>query len=213
PAKWDVPRNEGIYQLLKNDPAVHVLHVGRLAPNKKIEDIIKVFYYLTKISEAPAKLWLVGHDIDTELYSFALKRLVRELDIVDAVNFVGRRDDTEVRALYEASEIYLCMSEHEGFCCPVIEAMHFGLPVIAYAATALPDTVGDAAILVKEKRYPEIAEIINQLHLDHQLRERLIAAGHQRVAALSFQGFERRVSQIFFPLNAGKIDPRQISAS
>jgi len=197
PDKWNEPANPGILALLKNDPALHVLHVGRMAPNKCIEDIIKSFYFLVRYLEVPAKLWLAGHDIDTELYSFSLKRLVRELDIMESVFFVGRRADSEVRALYEASTVYLCMSEHEGFCCPLLEAMHFGLPVVAYAAAAVPDTLADAGILLKEKRYPQIAELLKKIYLDNSFKQQLIEAGHRRVSQLSFEHFVERVENIF----------------
>ncbi len=195
--KWSIPSNPGIAQLLKNDPALHVLHVGRLAPNKCVEDIIKTFYFLHKHIEPRSKLWLVGIDIDTEVYSFGLKRLVHELGLNDAVCFAGQRDDSELKALYENASLYLCMSEHEGFCLPVIEAMHFGLPVVAYGSTALPDTVGRAGVLLYAKRHPEIAELLSKMHKDAELRGRLIAAGKLRVEELSLTRFKSRVQSLF----------------
>jgi glycosyltransferase involved in cell wall biosynthesis len=195
--KWSVAENPGIMQLLKGDPKLHLLHVGRLAPNKCIEDIIKVFYYLHKFIEPQSKLWLVGIDIDTEVYSFALKRLVHELGLDEAVTFTGQRDDGELKAFYCAASAYICMSEHEGFCLPVIEAMHFGLPVVAFASSALPDTVGTGGILVSEKKHPEIAEIIAKISRPGTLRESLMSAGKQRVAELSLSKFKKRVSELF----------------
>lgn len=200
--KWSIPTNEGIAQLLKGESAIHVLHVGRLAPNKCIEDIIKTFYFLHKHVEPRSKLWLVGIDIDTEVYSFGLKRLVHELGLNDAVCFTGQRDDSELKALYQNASVYLCMSEHEGFCLPVIEAMHFGLPVVAFGSSALPDTVSRAGVLLYEKRHPEIAELLFKLHGDADLRARLIAAGKQRVDELSLNCFKSRV-QTLFPLGLG----------
>lgn len=197
PARWGVERNEGIYQILKREDAVHVLHVGRLAPNKRIEDIIKAFYFLHYHVSRKSRLWLVGIDIDTELYSFALKRIVNELHLRDAVNFVGRLSDSEVRALYEASSVYICMSEHEGFCLPVVEAMHFGLPVIAYSSSAIPATVGDAAVLVSEKRHPELGELMYEVASNSALRQKLISAGHERVSLLSYDRFEAAAREMF----------------
>ncbi len=195
--KWSVARNEGIYNLVKNDPGVHLLHVGRLAPNKKIEDIIKAFYFYHYHIERSSKLWLVGIDHDTEIYSFGLRQLVHELHLGDVVQFVGRRDDGEVRALYEACTVYLCMSEHEGFCLPVIEAMHFGLPVIAYASSALPGTIGDGGILVSQKHPAELAELINSLVTDNALRQKVITAGRTRAQSLAYSGFEQHVAALF----------------
>ncbi len=204
PSRWNPPRNEGIYRVVAGDPGIHVLHVGRLAPNKCIEDIIKSFYFLHRKIEKRSRLWLVGIDIDTELYSFAMKRLVHELGLEQAVQFPGCLADSEVRSLYESCSSYVCMSEHEGFCLPVIEAMHFGLPVISYASSALPETIGSGGILLTEKRHAEIAELVALVHHDAALRKRLQDAGRERVRALSFEAFKIKVSTIFLSASSAE---------
>jgi glycosyltransferase involved in cell wall biosynthesis len=195
--KWSVPANSGITEILQADPSVHVMHVGRLAPNKCVEDIIKIFYFLHHKINKDSKLWLVGIDTDTELYSFSLRRMVDEFDLTDVVRFAGCMADAELKALYQNASIYLCMSEHEGFCLPLLEAMYFGLPVIAYASTAVPDTMGGGGIVVKEKRHPEIAELINLLASDSARRGKLVQAGYERVASLAYDKFFERVGEIF----------------
>lgn len=197
PKRWVEPANAGIASLLAGDPALQLLHVGRLAPNKKVEDIIKVFHFFHYHVAPQSKLWLVGIDIDTELYSFSLKRLARELEVDSAVQFVGSLSDGEVRALYEGCDAYLCMSEHEGFCVPLIEAMHFELPVIAYDSSAVADTVGNGGIIVKEKRHAEIAELAGLVATDSELRQRLIQAGKERVSQLSYDRFVGRLRELF----------------
>ena len=195
--KWSVEPNPGIASLLANDPALHVMHVGRLAPNKCIEDVIKVFYFLHHNVNKNSKLWLVGIDIDTELYSYSLKRLVDEMFLTEAVNFVGCFADSELKALYQAADVYLCMSEHEGFCLPVAEAMYFGVPLIAYNSTAVPETVGEGGIIVKEKRHPEIAELIQEIYTNPELKQKIVAAEKERMKHLSFERFEADVRRIF----------------
>jgi glycosyltransferase involved in cell wall biosynthesis len=197
PERWAGSSNPGIAAMLKAAPGIHVLHVGRLAPNKCIEDLIRSFYFLHHHIEKKSKLWLVGIDIDTEIYSFALKRLMYELHLEEAINFVGCLADSEVRALYENASVYCCMSEHEGFCLPLVEAMHFGLPIIAYASSAVPETVGNGGILVHEKRPAEIAELLYRVATDTALRAQLIAAGKAQVATLSFSEFETCVANLF----------------
>lgn len=197
PARWNEASNGGILSLLNEDPALHLLHVGRIAPNKKLEDTIRIFYFLKHHFNSNSKLWFVGTDIDTELYSFSLKRLVEELSLQDAVFFTGAMTDEEVRAFYQASSIYICMSEHEGFCLPVIEAMHFGLPVVAYAAGALPDTLGDGGVLVTQKNHVEIASLVLEIHKNRDLREVLIQNGKKRVEELSYDRFLKAVSELF----------------
>lgn len=189
-AKWDIDTNHGIAKIVQSDPGIHLLHVGRLAPNKCVEDIIKIFHFVHNKLDASSRLWLVGIDIDTEIYSFSLKHLADQLNLTHAINFVGCMADSEVKALYENCSCYLCMSEHEGFCLPVIEAMHFGLPVVAYNSSALPDTVGNGGIIVKEKRHAEIAELVVEICNQPELRTRLVNAGKARAGELSLEKFE-----------------------
>lgn len=196
PARWDTPRNEGIYNAIKAGPGIQVLHVGRLAPNKRIEDIIKAFYFLVRFVDTNSRLRLVGIDTDTELYSFSLRELARELGIDHAVEFVGGMADDEVRAMYEASDVYMCMSEHEGFCLPLIEAMHFGLPVIAFAAGAVPETLGDAGVLVKEKRHAELGMLMAKVAERSDFRATLIERGKGRVHDFSYEKFVERVKAL-----------------
>lgn len=197
PARWDLPANEGVAALLRGSPGIHVLHVGRIAPNKAVEDTIKMFFFLNQFIEKKSTLWLPGIDIDTELYSFSLKRLVYELGLEHSVRFCGPMADEELRALYENASVYVCMSEHEGFCLPVVEAMHFGLPVVAYHSSALVDTVGCGGILVKEKRPAELAELVHAVAVEGPLRERLIRAGRERVTSLSYDRFVTRAREVF----------------
>lgn len=196
PSRWDRPRNEGIYSIVSQSPGIHVLHVGRLAPNKCIEDILKTFHFLQHYIDRNSTLWLVGIDTDTELYSFSLRRLAAELSIDQSVRFVGCLSDEEVRSLYESCSVYLCMSEHEGFCLPLIEAMHFGLPVIAFGSGAVPATVGTGGIVVTEKRHAELAELVGEVSRNVQLRAALKGHGKKRVEQLSYHAFAEKVRVI-----------------
>lgn len=161
------------------DGHVNVLHVGRLVPNKKIEDVLKVFYFFRKRINPDSRLFLVGIDTDMEIYSFALRQMIHDLGL-SGVAFAGRVSQRELVTYYRLADVYLSMSEHEGFCVPLVEAMHFGVPIIAYAAGAVPETLGEAGALVTRKDFPEIAELVGLLCTDRRLREEMIAAGRQR---------------------------------
>lgn len=204
PARWDRPRNQGIFEAVRATPGMHVLHVGRLAPNKCVDDIIKSFYFFQRYMQQASTLWLVGIDTDTELYSFGLRRLAAGLGLEDRVKFLGCLADEEVRALYEACSLYVCMSEHEGFCLPIIEAMYFGLPVIAYAAGAVPETVGNGGILVREKRHLEVAALMAEVLSDSALKDRLIESGKRRVNNFSFERFGARTVELVGALASPK---------
>ena len=102
-----------------------------------------------------------------EAYQFNLSRLVEKLSIDDAVEWCGWvAYDEGFAAYYEAASVLISMSEHEGFCLPLIEAMVFDLPVVAYAGAAIPDTLGDAGVLVHQKHYESIAWFVRALDTD-----------------------------------------------
>lgn len=197
PIRWDIQGNAGIASLLSGDDSIHVLHVGRIAPNKCIEDILKVFYFLHHHVERKSRLWLSGIDIDTELYSYSLKRLVQDFKLEGAVHFCGGMADEEIKSLYEHASVYLCMSEHEGFCLPIIEAMHFGLPVIAYASSAVPETLGDGGILIEDKSPARVAELIHRVASEPVMKSMLAQQGKKRVQHFSMDTFESNVRSIF----------------
>jgi glycosyltransferase involved in cell wall biosynthesis len=200
PVRWQVSANSGIARILLASDTREILHVGRLAPNKCIEDIIKVFYFYHHYINKKSRLWIVGTDTDTEIYSFGLRRMVYDFSLEDAVNFTGAVADEELRAFYEGSDAYLCMSEHEGFCLPVVEALHYGVPVIAYSAGALPGTIGNAGVLVKEKRFAEVAELLDYIIENGELSSAMISAGRQRVTQLSYDSFKVRVKDLLLDI-------------
>ena len=187
--KWRVSANNGISRILRSHSGVNLLHVGRFAPNKCIQDILKTFYFYHHKINRKSKLWLVGSSIDNELYNFELRRIATELRIDKAVEFVGSVSDTELRAFYENSDVYLCMSEHEGFCVPLIEAMQFDLPVISYGAGAVKETVGDAAVVIADKQPAKLAELIDLLITDRGMRDTLIERGRARASHFCEENF------------------------
>jgi glycosyltransferase involved in cell wall biosynthesis len=198
PSRWSHEANQGIADIIASSPGPHLMHVGRFAPNKCIEDIVRSFYFFHHYIEPTSRLWLVGIDIDTELYAFSIRHLVEQLGLREAVEFPGCLADSELRALYEGADLYLCMSEHEGFCLPVIEAMHFGLPVVAYSSSALPETVGDGGVLVKSKQPAHLAALYEEILQSPSMKAGLVEAGRTRVRELSsFETFAERVMEIF----------------
>jgi glycosyltransferase involved in cell wall biosynthesis len=161
------------------DGRTNVLHVGRFAPNKRIEDVVRAFH-LYKAIDPGARLLLLGTDAGLENYGAAVRGLAQRLGTPD-VHFLGHVDFRELCTYYRVADLYLAMSEHEGFCVPLLEAMHFGVPIVAFAAAAVPATLGGAGLLVREKRFEEVAELMRLAVADQQLRGRLVAAGRERL--------------------------------
>jgi glycosyltransferase involved in cell wall biosynthesis len=164
---------------LYNDDWINIIHVGRIAPNKRIEDVIKIFYFYKKINPL-SRLFIIGNDIDMENYSDALRNLIDELNISD-VYFPGHISFEDMVSYYKIANIYICMSEHEGFCLPLLESMHFGIPIIAYKSSGIPFTLKDSGIMVPEKRYEEIAELIDVIMNDEDLKKGIISKQYDRL--------------------------------
>jgi len=163
-----------------NDCTINILFVGRISPNKKHEDIIKIFYYYHHYINSNSKLYLVGNKQIGAYYSF-LERQILQLGLSDSVIFTGMVSETGLVRYYQIAHVFLCMSEHEGFCVPLLEAMYFRIPIIAYNSTAIPWTFGDAGVLVNRKDHLEIAELINVLIEDSDIRNRIIEQQVERL--------------------------------
>lgn len=149
------------------------LFVGRVIPNKKIEEIFKVFHFYKKYINKNSQLILVGEYRGFERYYYSLQDLLCVMNLPD-VYFAGHVDLNELIAFYQLADLFICMSEHEGFCVPILEAYHFQLPVMAWASTAVPGTLGNGGILINKKDYPHIAEMAHQVITDLTLRQRII---------------------------------------
>jgi glycosyltransferase involved in cell wall biosynthesis len=160
----------------------NLLCVGRIAPNKRIEDLIKTYYFYRRL-DPESRLLIVGSSVDTEGYQAACLKLARDLGIADGVIFTGSVSQAELCTFYRVATLYLTLSEHEGFCVPLLEAMHFGTPVVAYAATGVPGTMGGAGLLVTDKDYPTIAELIHEVVTEATLRDAVVAGQRERLKA------------------------------
>jgi glycosyltransferase involved in cell wall biosynthesis len=161
-------------------PGPNLLFVGRIAPNKRCEDVIKILHQYRQI-EPRARLFLVGARRYARPYADWLHDLVHQLGLADAVIFTGHVSEPALAAYYRIADIFIMMSEHEGFGMPLVESMRFDVPVMAYASTAVPETLGGAGILIRQKRYDVIAELINQVQTDAELRAQIIKRQQARV--------------------------------
>jgi glycosyltransferase involved in cell wall biosynthesis len=95
--------------------------------------------------------------------------------------FTGHLPWDELLACYDMADVFISMSEHEGFCVPLVESMLLEVPVVAYAAGAVPDTLGEAGVLFYEKNLEEMAEMAHRLGTDQAMREAVVEAQNLRV--------------------------------
>ncbi len=166
-----------------NNGKVTILFVGRVIPNKKFEDVIKTFHFYKKYFNSQSQLLLVGDFRGMERYLAALKRLVEDLELSD-VHFPGRVDFAELLACFQLADTYLSMSEHEGFGVPLLESYYLGVPVVAYAAGAIEETMNGGGILVREKNFAKTAALLDKLHKNEAFREKIVQS--QRKALEKF---------------------------
>jgi glycosyltransferase involved in cell wall biosynthesis len=188
-------RNEDTAIIKKfDDDYVNLLFVGRVCPNKKIEDVVKCFYYYNQGINPHSRLFLVGSYNGMEKYRDRLMELIHKINLRN-VYLTGRINFDSLISYYRLADVFITMSEHEGFCIPILESMHFGIPVIAYNSTAVPYTLGDSGVLVNNKNHMVIAEIINLLVEDKELKKKIIKKQNERLKYFEKSKTERKLKK------------------
>ena len=176
-----------------------LLFVGRLAPNKAQHDLIKVLALYRLLYDPAARLHLVGGS-SSEAYRAALASFAAGLDLGDAVDLAGPVSAGELAAHYRAADAFVCVSEHEGFCVPLLEAMHHHLPIVAYAAAAVPETLAEAGVLLPRKDPATVAAAVWRVLTDIELRAELERRAGARLSQFSLERSRRRFTDVLAPL-------------
>ncbi|MCI1268616.1 MAG: glycosyltransferase [Ruminococcus sp.] len=177
--------DEEIVRKFSSDGYVNIIFVGRIAPNKKHENIIRAFCQYKKINPK-SRLFLVGSYSGMENYYERLLKYVKALEL-DDVYFTGHIKFNQILAYYRIADIFLCMSEHEGFCVPLVEAMFFNVPIIAYDTSAISDTLGGSGILINDNDPLFTAMLIDKLVNDDILRSRVIEKQKSRLEDFRYE--------------------------
>jgi len=178
---YETPYSVPYYNLLKDDRKT-IIFVGRVSPNKKIEDLIKVLYFYQKYISPSIRLIIAGNTNALPKYFQSLRELVQRLfHSPDVVFFTQHIPFEELLAVYRLADVFLSMSEHEGFCLPLIESCYLRVPVVAYGAGAVPETLDNSGIVFNEKDFPRIAGLLEQVIHDEKLREKLQSLQVERI--------------------------------
>jgi len=179
--KYSRPMNDFTYELFRDD-RINILFVGRIVPNKKIDDLVRVIFYYKKYISPLVRLIIVGKTSSLPEYYKSLVRLADEFYLKpEEICFMGHIPDDEMFSLYKASDVFLSLSEHEGFGLPFIESMIFDLPIIAYDCTAVPFTLDGAGVLIKHKKVDYVAELIEMVTHRKDLRQNIILGQQKRL--------------------------------
>jgi len=180
---------------LKEHRGMKLLFVGRVVPHKCQHDLIKVLYLVRKHIDEQAVLYLVGHGSQEEPYWQQCKQLCHMLGLDRAVFMTGRVSDEQLASYYHHSDVFVSMSEHEGFFVPLIEAFRSQLPVLAYGAGAIPETMGGAGLCLEEKDFREALAQLKKLQ-DTTYRQQVTKKQQERVEAFSMGALQQGLAQL-----------------
>jgi glycosyltransferase involved in cell wall biosynthesis len=156
------------------------LYVGRIVENKCQHDLVHAFAAYTRSFDNRARLVLIGDTARSDYVRFVREEAAR-LGIGDRVSMPGKVSDTELTAAFAAADVFVSLSEHEGFGVPILEAMAAGVPVVAFSAGAVPETMAGAGILLRTKDAMTVAATVRCVFSDPDLRRRLVERQHRRI--------------------------------
>ena len=186
-----------------SDGKANLIFVGRIAPNKKQEDVIRTFYCYRKINPN-SRLILVGSYSGMENYYERLVKYAELLGISNDVVFTGHIKFPEILAYYRTAHAFVCMSQHEGFCVPLAEAMFFNVPIIAYDAAAISDTLGGCGVLLDDNSPVYAAAVIDRVLSDDKLRQHILDGQKKRLEDFSYE----RIRETFEKQLKGFLDKK-----
>jgi glycosyltransferase involved in cell wall biosynthesis len=187
----DPRRMESLATRKRVEGGADLLFVGKISPHKAPHDLVKMLDVLRRLYDPRARLHLVGSPLG-ETYAPALHAFIAELGLTDAVFFPGSVSGAELEAYFQSADVFVCASEHEGFCVPLAEAMGHGLPIVAYGVTAVPETVAGAGLVLPDKSAVPFAAAVARIMSDPPLRQLLSEAGLARAAEFDLGASQRR---------------------
>ncbi|MBN1354937.1 glycosyltransferase [bacterium] len=183
-SRYEVPSNPVLEEMFRDD-FTNILFVGRLTPNKCQDDLIRLYGFFKRHVRERSRLFLIGKTTGFEKYLFQLSDLASRLKLGDTY-FLGHVSREELVTYYRLSDVFISMSEHEGFCVPLIESMFFDLPVLAYNATAVPHTLGGSGVLFDDKsRIPALSEMIGLITRPGPFRDAVVQGQRKRLESFS----------------------------
>lgn len=187
--------SENIINQYKDDGYVNVLFTGRVASNKCQEDVIRSFASYQKNFNPKSRLFLVGNVGGYEAYKKRLQKYAKLLDAKNVI-FTGHIKFNDILAYYNIADVFVCQSEHEGFCVPLVEAMYFNVPVIAYDSSAIAETLGTGGFILKDKNSVETAGAIHRVICDNELRQKLIHNQKERLKDFNYNKIYTRFQEL-----------------
>lgn len=179
----NAPRRPALEKVLGEEDWPNFLFVGRMVPNKKLEDHIKLAEHYKRYVSEQYRFVFVGKTDATPKYYDALQAMIAQFRMPPGrFIFTGPVPEDDLATYYRMASVYISLSEHEGFCVPLLEAMAADVPVMAFASTAVPDTLGGAGVQFAPKDLEYAAELLGELVFNDRLRSQVIAGQRRRLA-------------------------------
>jgi glycosyltransferase involved in cell wall biosynthesis len=196
----DAPPRPALERIL-GDGLINILFVGRIVPNKRIEDHIRLAEMYKRYVDAYYRFIFVGRYDGLPRYYAQIRALVEQYEMLpDRFWFTGPVPDDDLAAFYRWADAYVSLSEHEGFCVPLVEAMAADVPIVAYAAGAVPETLGGAGLLFAPKDLEVAAELLGSVVYDRGVREGVLEGQRRRLQDFAPARIESRLRDVIAEL-------------
>ena len=196
----DAPRRPALERIL-GDGLINFLFVGRIVPNKRIDDHIRLAELYKRNVDSYYRFIFVGRYDGIPAYYAQIRALIAEFQMLpDRFWFTGPVPDEDLAAFYRWADVYVSLSEHEGFCVPLVEAMAADVPVLAYSAGAVSETLGGAGVLFAPKDLELASEMLGMLVYDRPVRDRVIEGQRRRLADFAPERIEARLAEVLASL-------------
>lgn len=183
-------------------PVTTILSVGRLAPNKRLEELIRAFAVYHRRHNPCSRLLLVGSDRSAPRYVTYLKWLAHELQVPN-VCFEGFVWPDALAAYYRLADLYVATSDHEGYCLPLLEAMAHGVPVIAKRTGGMPEALGGAGRLYESGSDEPLAAVMHELVANRAMRSEVLAGQRQRLLVEQRRDLEEALKSLLLQVETG----------
>ena len=192
----NAPRRPALEKILA-DGLINILFVGRIVPNKRIEDHIRLAELYKRNVDSYYRFIFVGRYDGIPRYYAQIRALIAEFQMLpDRFWFTGPVPDEDLGAFYRWADVYVSLSEHEGFCVPLVEAMAADVPVLAYNAGAVGETLGGAGVLFEPKDLELAAEMLGLLVYDRAIRDGVLAGQRRRLQDFSPAAIDARLGEV-----------------
>jgi glycosyltransferase involved in cell wall biosynthesis len=179
--------------MARNFHGISILFVGRVSPSKGLLSLVDAFESYVCFNP-DARLNIVGRYNPADRYFKKLSNTIIERRLEKNISLIGTVTEAELCAYYRTADLFITLSEHEGFCVPLVEAMYFNIPILALGATAIPETLGPGGLMVDNVTEPlEIGALIHQIFADRDLRVKILQAQQQRRVFFEPDIAERRL--------------------